>query len=174
MPNPEFATIPLALRTDPGVEYDKAKFDCALSKWKRLVSDLHPAFFAIENDLEHCLVDLFSATEQNRASFLLTHLIRSSHLSLESKRKLVLSWAEHAGKMQASEKSKIEKLFKTVIRKRNAVVHGAPVCDVNYRLRIEYFSGDPFKFEISSKWVGETASECLQLSDWLQKLHREN
>jgi hypothetical protein len=174
MSDSEYIEFRWAIRRDSDCEQNDEKISNAFEAWKSLVADLHPCFFAFEHELDHFLEKLLETQSETRNQFILKNLIRSSHLSLASRRKIVLEWLLISGDLDSKDKNQNEKWFSQVIKRRNAVIHGAPCLDKNYQLRLEYFSGDPLTVLVNREWVAETVDYCNKATDWLRELHVEN
>lgn len=85
-----YAEFRWAIRRDPDCAQDDKRIERTLRVWQKLIADTHPCFFAFENELERCLVNLFDTGDSAKNAFILENLIRSSHLTLAARRKIVL------------------------------------------------------------------------------------
>ena len=105
----------------------------------------------------------------SRYEFLDAWLVRSSLLTLESKKKCVLQWDTRSKYFSDPGRKRFDKLFVQFIRNRNMVVHGSAYADDNYELWLDFFSGTPQREKLSKQFSDTCIEELLEL----QKLLRE-
>jgi hypothetical protein len=160
--------VPMMIRCDEGVSFDGPKIARAVSVWKSLVSDLHPAFLAVEEDLSQNIELILSTNDPSKKMFIRDFIVRSSFFSFEAKCQVVHEWIKSQKILDAKALSLFEDNFRKVVRRRNAVIHGIPCVNNLYQLRLHYFLAGPQHFSVSGKWVGETAEACSHVSKVLR------
>lgn len=126
------------------------------------------AFAATESVVNQLMLRIIKPCNTRR-DFLDEWLVRSSLLTLESKKKCVLEWATRKKYFIAAGRKRFEKLFVQFIRNRNMVVHGSAYADDNYELWLDFFSGTPQREKLSKQFSDTCIEELLEL----QKLLRE-
>ena len=125
------------------------------------------AFAATESVVNQLMLRIIKPCESRR-DFLDGWFVRSSLLTLESKKKCVLEWADRFGHLKGEERSSFDGLFARFIRRRNMVVHGSAYADDSYELWLEYFEGAPKTRKLSKEFSDKCVEELLEL----QKLMR--
>jgi hypothetical protein len=161
-----------AFNFDPDAPRDEASVLKCRAIWTSVVGAMHPMFYNIEASSEVLIKRILRTGSTDRDKFIEAQVIKSSYLSFETKRKLIVEWAKFSKGHSVNVKS-LETDFAQVIRRRNAIVHGAPRMDKNGRCHLDYFAGSPLTVEITGDWNAQTVGACSRVSDYIQSLIQE-
>ena len=125
------------------------------------------AFAATENVVNQLMLRIIKPSSSRR-EFLDAWFVRSSLLTLESKKKCVLEWADRSEYFTRAEKSGFDKLFRSFIQRRNMVVHGSAYADDLYDLWLDYFEGSPKTQKLCKEFSDKCVAELLELQKLLR------
>ena len=146
---------------------DGSKLAVASRQCEQMQGHLLRAFAATESVVSQLMLRIIRPCNSRR-EFLDAWFVRSSLLTLESKKKCVLEWADRSVYFTLNERNRFDKLFRSFIQRRNMVVRGSVYADDLYDLWLDYFEGSPK----TQKLCKEFSDKCVEELFELQKLLR--